>query len=178
MPLPNPHAHMKRILACLLALPLLTAVDASAQSRGMGGCARDTQQGYVTATETVSPVYWRGGDRAGTVEAGDELRLCRFEGDNAIITVWSHGIGYVVPRSAVSELRTEPTLREVTEQDLACIGREIDNVQETYRSEQDWKLLELARERGVSLSMLAAIRSAGTRLMIRGQEIPACDSSN
>ena len=169
---------MKHLLACLLALPLLTTVDASAQGRGMGGCARDTQQGYVTATATVRPVYWRGGDRAGTVEAGDELRLCRYEGNNAVVTVWSHGIGFVVPRSAVGELRTEPTLREVTEQDLACIGREIDDIQETYRNEQDWKLLELARQRGVSLSMLAAIRSAGTRMMLQRQEIPPCTASN
>lgn len=166
---------MKRIFLLLLALPIL-AVDTSAQ--GLGGCARGTQQGYVTVTAATTLVYARGREQAATVQPGDELRVCRFAGSDAVVTIWSHGVGYLLPRSAAGELRSEPTVREVTPQDLACVGREMDEVQRNYRGDQqDWQMLELARRRGISLEMLAAIRSAGTRAMLQNQEIPACTSN-
>ena len=140
----------------------------------MGGCPRNAERGYVTATETVQAIYWRGGDHAGTFESGDELRLCRYEGPNAIVTVWSDGIGFVVPRTAVSSARANPSVHELTEQEVACVAPQIETIQREYRSDQVWALLELARQRVLSLSTLADIRMAAIRAETGDRRLPPC----
>ena len=168
---------IKTIVFTLLSIGLIS-IQVSAQT--LGGCARNKEGGYVTVIKRVTLVYWAGGDSATRVIPGDELRFCRYEGNYAVVTIWARGVGYLISRSAIDSVRSRPTLREVTDTDIACIGREIETIQQKYTGDQqDWKLLELARRRKISLSMLAEIRMAyGVRTDTIGHEIPPCNETN
>lgn len=157
-------------------LVLLTLGSAEAQTR-LGGCARGSEQGYVRVTENDHLRFWRGGDRAVAVEPGDELRLCRFERDNAVVTLGALGVGFTVPRASVSSEIIQPTVREVTPQDVACVGPQIEALREGRNSnEQNFALLDLSRRLDISLPMIYQIRLRSAMLL--PEQIPACEQTD
>ena len=157
-------------------LILLTVGSAEAQTR-LGGCARGSEQGYVRVVESDHLVFWRGGDRAVAVEPGDELRLCRFERDKAILTLGGFGLGYVLPRTSVGSEIIQPTVREVTTQDVACVGPQIEALREGRTSnEQDFALLDLSRRLDIPLPMIYQIRLRSAMLL--PEQVPTCEQTD
>lgn len=143
------------ILGTLLAL----SAQPAASQPTRGGCARGAEMGYVTVLSPTWMTDWRTRETAPRrLIPGLELRLCRFEGDNAVVTIWTEGYGYVLPRSDIGPVRRSPDLREVTLWDVACTGREITRIQTQYSHDQEWYLMDLAWDRDVSLEMLLLIR--------------------
>lgn len=148
----------------------------------LGGCAQGEEKGFVTVTEPRSLPYWGEKYPVVDVEPGDELRFCRYAEDNseyAVVTVWSRGIAYVIPRSAIGPVRSEPTVREVTKKDVACIGREVSDIKSNHGG-RDRKFLNLARERDMSLAMLQEISYVppgnffGGGMSMTYSDIPPC----
>ena len=155
-------------------LPVLSAHAQPSPRATLGGCPMGAQLGYVTVIQPSRLMYWRYQSPATAVQVGDELRLCRYEGNNAVVTLGTPAIAYVLPRITVGALQTDPTLREVTSQDIACVGPEVEAIQAINGDQQDWALLEHARRRQVSLSMIYALRIHYGRALDRNQPIPAC----
>ena len=128
-----------------------------AQAR-YGGCAAGTEKGFVTMTRASPLAEWATHDTFMGAVPGDQFALCRYEGPNAIVTLWSHGYGYLVARSATKPI-PRPTMRRIATNEKRCVAFEIDSIQLQFGSvEQGRHLLELARRRKVSLGQLAEIR--------------------
>ncbi len=144
-----------------LMIAVMTAlfpVTARAQIPSFGGCADGREMGYVTVTSAADLREWDTGTRFLRALPGDELRLCRFEDASAIVTVWSRGYGYRIPR-AVVDSAGPPTVRALSERESNCLAYAIDDVQRRYRSrEQGRRLLELARLWRVSVYQVAEVR--------------------
>lgn len=163
------------VTLAIMTLVLAAAETASAQ-RGFGGCAQGQELGYVTALAPTWMTSWRGNTTAERrLIPGFELRLCRFEGDRAVVTLWTAGHAYELPRNEVGSVRSTATVREVTEWDLACTGREINRIQSEHGAEQDWYLFDLAWDRDVSLTMLNRIRVESAMRAYRGERVPPCN---
>lgn len=143
-------------LALIIALSGLPQVG-HAQAT-YGGCAAGTEKGYVTVTRASPLIEWSSHDVFMSAAPGDQLTLCRYEGTNAIVTLWSHGYGYLVPRSATKAL-PRPAMRRIAASERRCVAIEIDSIQSQFGSvQQGRELLKLARRRKMSLAQLAEIR--------------------
>lgn len=180
---------MQLYSAILSILLLISASSADAQD-GLGGCQEGEEMGYVTVTQSDTLQYWKtsttdpkGGELAVAVEKGDKLRLCRYEGSEngkAVVTIWARGVGYVLPRSSVSPPQ-DLSLRKVNKKDVACVGREIENVLSKYKGDKiGWKMIELSRKHDLSLAMLQKIKNTLPGDLFGGgwrtgyDEIPPC----
>jgi hypothetical protein len=152
----------------LSLLLLISATGARAQGN-LGGCADGEEMGYVTVTQPDTLQYWKastadpkGGDSAVSVKKGDKLRLCRYEGsekEKAVVTIWAHGVGYMIPTESIDSPQ-ELSLREVTKEDVACVGREIEGVlSENEGDKIGWEMIKLARKHDLSLAMMEKIKN-------------------
>lgn len=173
VPLP-PRQPVNRYSLLFILLGVTKLGNAQAQT-ALGGCARGREQGHVRVIRPATLTYWRGGDRAVAVQPGDELRLCRFEGSNAIVTLGGYGVGFRLPREAVSPDVLPASLPDVTPQHIACIAPRIAETQTIRDSDrQDFALLALSRHVGVPLPMIYKIRVAAMMAVSRGEPTTAC----
>ena len=157
-----------------ILLACATFVIASAPLRSQapfGGCQQGSEQGYVRVKSTSELREWDSG--VGILDAlpGDELRLCRYEGENAVVTIWAEGYGYRVVRKNVEPLAS-PTIRSVTEEERACIYDDILRVQSSSAArEQGPAFLMVARRRRITLAAIRGLRSDLGRALEGGERV-------
>lgn len=146
---------------------LITAVPLAAQAP-LGGCPRGTEQGTVRVRAQTLVADWGTGNPLTSVLPGDEVRLCRYDGGVAIITLWTDGYGYRVPRANV-ELLGAPTRRAISSEERGCIYGDIlrAHANATAR-QQDVRFLVLARKRNLTLAMLRTLDGDLTLAFERG----------
>ncbi len=150
---------MRRLLFPLLLITFL-APAMEAQVPSFGGCGVGRERGYVRVSAEATLREWDTGRRFVTVLPGDELRFCRYEADQAIVTVWSRGYGYRLPRSAVGPPGS-PVTATVSPRVRDCLIRAIEDIQLRYRSrEQGRHLLLLARQWNVTLHLIGEVRAS------------------
>lgn len=123
-----------------------------------GGCQDGAELGFTLVTAATALREVDTGRAFTRVLPGDELRLCRFESTDAVVTVWDFAYGYRIPKQAVDSLRP-PTIVALSANERNCVRLALDRVQRDYRSrDQGRELLVIARRLKVSLSQIAAER--------------------
>lgn len=160
----------------LLPILLFTAISGGAAQAPFGGCADGSERGFVRVTRRAELIEWDTGRAFMIVLPGDELRLCRFERQDAIITLWSAGYGYRLPKATIDSA-TAATMRTIAKEDIGCIDRDILATYAAARARPDHdggrglgkSFLKLARSRKITLSQISTMTTDITGALGRGE---------
>jgi hypothetical protein len=146
-----------RSLQAIAILLVVLPFSAHAQAP-FGGCAQGTELGYVRVNAKSELTEWDSGKRVADAMPGDELRLCRFEGRRAVVTLWAEGYGYFIVRANLDAVRP-PLRQQVTSGQRACIYRDILSVQSSLDARRQGEaFLRVARNRAVTIVTIKALR--------------------
>ncbi len=147
--------------ALVLAVAIGTnVVTAYAQQAGP-----DTHRGWSLGTEAgrvrvIRRTELRDYGSAATFAAavpGDEFPVCRYEGDWAVVTVWSRRTGYRIAKSAILRI-SQATTHHLSTNAENCLAADVDRIKSTSEGDDMVRrLLRLAQARGVTIAEVADI---------------------
>ena len=169
-----------RILQIIVLGVVIVSAPVKAQHSIFGGCSDGQELGYIRVTQKVQLRDWKSNQPFVTALPGDELRICRFEGQSAVVTIFGWGDGYTLPRAAMDSVSTTASIRKLDLSEKGCLMKAIEDIQTQYGGrDQDRQFLLLARHWNIPLPQINLIRTESIAMKIAGEsDLPArdCDS--
>jgi hypothetical protein len=145
------------VLAAIIGMNTAAARGQQAVSETPGGCSLGTEIGRVRVVRRTALREYRSAATFATAVPGDEFPACRYEGQWAVVTVWSRRTGYRLAKGDVTRI-SQPTTHHLSANTENCLAADIDRIKSTSEGdEMVRRLLRLAQTRGVTIAEVADI---------------------